>query len=502
MVWLYGSEKVELIILPGACQRNRPCYRLEVLGNEGGIGVDFRDYTVVSLVEDVNHQKKSAVDLTKAALANIERLNPTINAFCSHDSSAALAEATTIDDRIANGERLPLAGIPIGVKDLEDAKGFVTTFGSQMHVNDAPATEDSILVHRLREAGCVVLGKTNTPEFGFKGKTDNVPFGASCNPWNTGRTPGGSSGGTSAALASGMVPLATGSDGGGSIRIPAALCGLSGIKTSQGRVPNGGSKPPGSGLLTVKGPMTNRIRDAAYVLDQCMGEDPSDIFALPKPTQAWHPQLDGGLPDKIVWSSTMGITTVDKQILKACEKVIGQLADAGVEIIENEHIWSTNPFLSWLVFWTAARGRAQGHLRGTPEWQNIDADLRPQIEMGLDRFNAADYASAIDMCHILNLELETAFESAPVILTPATRGHAPKIVGDGWVDGEETPDWVAFTMGINMTRNPAGIVPIGLSDDGMPLGMQVLGRQLADLTVLKTMAGMEDLLGFEEKADI
>jgi Asp-tRNA(Asn)/Glu-tRNA(Gln) amidotransferase A subunit family amidase len=456
----------------------------------------------VSLAEDVNQQKRSAVELTKAALANIERLNPIINAFCSYDAASAMEAAAMIDKKIANGANLPLAGIPIGVKDLEDAKGFVTTFGSQMHVNDAPATADSVLVNRLREAGCVVLGKTNTPEFGFKGKTDNVPFGASCNPWDIRRTPGGSSGGTSAALASGMVPLATGSDGGGSIRIPAALCGLSGIKTSQGRVPNGGAKPPGSGLLTVKGPMTNRIRDAAYVLDHCMGEEPSDIFSLPKPTEAWYPQLDGNLPEKVVWSSTMGITSVDKQILKACETVVGQLADAGVEIIENNHIWNTNPFLPWLVFWTAARGRAQGHLRGTPEWEQIDADLRPQIEMGLDRFNAADYASAIDMCHILNLELETAFEAAPVILTPATRGHAPKIEGDGWVDGEETPDWVAFTMGINMTRNPAGIVPIGTSADGMPIGMQVLGRQRADLTVLKAMAGLEDLLSFNEKADI
>lgn len=464
--------------------------------------MDFRDFTVVALAEDVRQQETTAVDLTKAALANIDRLNPRINAFCAYNSTAALAEAAHIDARISNGEHLPLAGIPIGVKDLEDAQGFVTTFGSQMHVHDAPAAFDSVLVGRLRQAGCVVLGKTNTPEFGFKGKTDNVPFGASCNPWDLHRTPGGSSGGSSAALASGMIPLATGSDGGGSIRIPSALCGLSGIKTSQGRVPNGGAKPPGSGLLTVKGPMTNRIRDAAYVLDQCIGEDPSDIFSLPKPRDPWYPQLDGRLPERVIWSSSMGITSVDREILKACDNVISRLADAGVEIIEKDNIWSTNPFPSWLVFWTAARGRAQGHLRGTPEWQKIDADLRPQIEMGLDKFTAADYARAIDMCHLLNLELEIAFESAPLILTPATRGHAPKIEGDGFVDGQETADWVAFTMGINMTRNPAGIVPIALSDDGMPLGMQVIGRQRQDLTVLRAMTGLEDLLGFEARADV
>ena len=151
-----------------------------------------------------------------------------------------------------------------------------------------PASTDSVLVARLRAAGAVVVGKTNTPEFGYKGKTDNVPFGASKNPWNLERSPGGSSGGSAAAIAAGMIPLATGSDGGGSIRIPAAVCGLPGFKSSQGRVPNGGPKPTGSGLLTVKGPMTFRTEDAILAMECCLGDEKAIfLHSRHRPTRGW-----------------------------------------------------------------------------------------------------------------------------------------------------------------------------------------------------------------------
>ena len=230
--------------------------------------MDFRDYSITDLVNKIKGKEISAHEVTSSALANIETKDKLINAFCAVKDEDALTQADNIDKRIRKGEDVgPLAGIPIGVKDLEDAKGFVTTFGSALHINDTPALEDSILVDKLRSAGCVVLGKTNTPEFGHKGKTDNLPFGVTKNPWNLEYSPGGSSGGTSAAIAAGIIPLGTGSDGGGSIRIPSALCGLSGIKTSQGRIPIGGKVPPGSGLLTVKGPMARTTRDTTLALD-------------------------------------------------------------------------------------------------------------------------------------------------------------------------------------------------------------------------------------------
>ena len=188
--------------------------------------MDFRQTTILELSQQVQSGQTSCQSLVTEALENIHRLNPTLNAFCAVDAARSLDEAAKIDQRLARGERLPLAGIPFGVKDLEDAQGYITTFGSAFHTNDAPALEDSELVRRLRAAGAVVVGKTNTPEFGYKGKTDNVPFGYTKNPWDLTRTPGGSSGGSSSAIAAGMIPLATGSDGGGSIRITGGIVRL------------------------------------------------------------------------------------------------------------------------------------------------------------------------------------------------------------------------------------------------------------------------------------
>ena len=173
--------------------------------------MDFREHSIQALVNKVKNKEISARELTESALSNIEKYDKEINAFCALNQEDALDQAESLDKKISNGEDVGLlAGIPVGVKDLEDAKGFVTTYGSELHTNDSPAEEDSILVSRLRSEGCIILGKTNTPEFGHKGKTDNVPFGATKNPWNLEYSPGGSSGGTSAALSSGMIPLGTG----------------------------------------------------------------------------------------------------------------------------------------------------------------------------------------------------------------------------------------------------------------------------------------------------
>ena len=236
--------------------------------------MDFRKYSLKELVNNVKTKKVSAKEMTEAAINNIGKYDKTLNAFCAVNFDDALKQAGHVDSLINKGEDPGmLAGLPIGVKDLEDAKGFVTSYGSELHVNDDPAEKDSILVKRMKDQGCIVIGKTNTPEFGYKGKTDNVPFGTTKNPWNLDYSPGGSSGGTAAAIASGMIPLGTASDGGGSIRIPAALSGLAGIKTSQGRIPIESNKPPGSGVLTVKGLLANSTEDNAMALDATVGPD-------------------------------------------------------------------------------------------------------------------------------------------------------------------------------------------------------------------------------------
>jgi aspartyl-tRNA(Asn)/glutamyl-tRNA(Gln) amidotransferase subunit A len=464
--------------------------------------MDFLRTTVAELATQVQAGELAARELVAHALAQIEHQNPTINAFCAVDGDRAMADAAALDERVAAGEQIgPLAGVPIGVKDLEEAAGFVTTYGSALHTADAAATADSPHVARLRAAGCIVVGKTNTPEHGFKGVTDNPTFGATRNPWNPDHTPGGSSGGSGAAIAAGMVPLATGTDGGGSIRIPSALCGLSGIKVSQGRIPNGGERPPGSMLLSTRGPMARTIRDVALALDACVGPDPTDVFAFPGLHDPWAPQLEGAtVPERVVFSPTMGLYAVDHEIADAVRRGVDELADAGTEVIEVEEVLEEDPTLAWFHLWCATRARTQGHLVGTADWERIDPELQRLVEYGLG-LTAVDVVRAVDASHLVNLQLETTvFSKAPLLITPTIAGHAPRLGAQGVVNGVETPSWVGFTPFVNLTRNPAGTVPCGRTSGGIPIGLQVVGAQREDLQVLLGIVALEDLLGFDEVA--
>jgi aspartyl-tRNA(Asn)/glutamyl-tRNA(Gln) amidotransferase subunit A len=460
--------------------------------------MDFWETSVVDLAAAVRSKEVSAVEVVGHALARIEELDGGVNAFTQVDAGRAQTDAAEIDRRIDAGDDVgPLAGIPIGVKDLEDAVGYVTTYGSALHTDDPPARRDSVLVARLRAAGCVVVGKTNTPEFGYKAATDNPAFGHTANPWDLTRSPGGSSGGSAAAIAAGMVPLATGSDGGGSIRIPSSLCGLSGLKTSQGRVPLGDTAAPGAGTLSVRGPMARRIRDVAAALDAVIGPDTRDIYSLPAPESSWAAALDDvALPAKVAFSPTMGYATVDGEVAAAVAAAVDALASAGTEVVEVPSVFAEDPVMPWLHIWTASRARAQGHLKGTDDWEKIDADLRPQIEMGLT-LTAVQYAEALDACHDINLSLEAAMGDAQVLICPTIAGHAPVLGKQGTIGGVESPTWVSFTPFLNMSRNPGASVPVGLTADGLPVGLQIIGRQLDDLGVLRVAAALEDLVDFD-----
>ncbi len=464
--------------------------------------MDFREHRVVELAAQVRAGEVSARELTTAALERIEALEPTLNAFVTVDGERALADADGVDARLAAGEPVgKLAGVPLAVKDLEDAAGFPTRYGSLISSPD-PVDGDSVLVSRLRAAGCVVVGKTTTPEYGHKGVTESPLSGVSANPWDPQRSPGGSSGGSAAAVAAGMVPLATGSDGGGSIRIPSAVCGLSGIKTTQGRVPNGGPNPPGSGLLSVKGPMARRIDDVAFVLDVCIGPHPTDPFSLPWAGAPWYDAMTAvRLPPVVGWAPDMGFARVDGEIAAICRAAVDRLAGAGTEVVALDRVWSEDPVMPWLTMWTAYRARTQGHLVGTDDWDRIDESLRQQIEWGMT-VSGVDLAAAQDDIHRLNLDLDLAFERAPLLLTPACAGQTPRLGHDGTIDGEEVPGWVSFTYGLNMTRNPAGTVTVGFTADGMPVSLQVIGRQRDDAAVLQTVKTLEELFAIDRVAPI
>ncbi len=468
--------------------------------------MDFLTDSVSQIAARVNGGEQSARDVTAHAISRIEALNPTLNAFVAWDGEQAMAQAAAIDERVAAGEQVgPLAGVPVGIKDLEAVAGFVTSFGSALHVDDAPATEDSLLVSRLRQAGAIIMGKTNTPEYGHKGATDNVPFGATKNPWSIAHSPGGSSGGTGAALASGMVPLATGSDGGGSIRIPAALCGLSSIKTETARIPITGRKMPGSGLLSTNGPMGRTAMDSAVALDAVVGPDGRDPLSLPPLTESLADAVaaamagnEGGVPERVVWAPTMGYATVDEEVMASCRAAVDGLAAAGTEVIEVDTVFAEDPVQAWFVLWAVSRYKAQGHLLGTDEWDKLSESIRPQIEYGA-RLTGVDHALAHDACFDLNWQLEDVFEHAPLILTPATAGQTPLLGQDGEINGKADVGWVKFTYGINMTRNPAGTVCTGLSSAGLPIGLQVIGRHYAEAEVLAAIATAEQVIGFDQR---
>lgn len=463
--------------------------------------MDFRRETVMGLAEQVRNGKLSARELVGHALARIEATNGELNAFVAVNGEAALDAAAGIDRAVASGEDPgPLAGIPIGVKDLEDAAGFRTTRGSAGWADAPPAERHSLLVDRLVASGCVVVGKTNTPELGWKGQTDNVLFGATRNPWDPARTPGGSSGGSAAAIASGMVPLATGSDGGGSIRIPSALCGLSGLKPSLGRVPSGGADPPDWPDLSTRGPMARTTAEVAATLDAIIGPDPSDLRSLPIPDPSWLGALDHPhVPISVAWSPTLGYAPVDAEVRAVCERAVSALADAGANVAEVESVFPEDPAGTWFTLCSAYEARSVEHLKGTPAWERVDPGLRFAVELG-EAVTGPQFVKALDQCHRLNMRLVRLFRECRLLVTPTVASPAPVVGEPGVINGSADENWVRFTYPFNLTRSPAGTVCVGFTGSGLPVGLQLIGPQHGDLVVLRAMAALEQLMDLDPVA--
>jgi len=458
--------------------------------------VGFRGTTVAEVAAEVRSGRRSAREQVERSLAAIEALDPTLHAFVVVDGDRALAAADAVDRRVAAGDEVgPLAGVPVAVKDIEDAEGLVTTHGSALHVADAPAARDSEHVARLRAAGCIVVGKTNTPEFGWTADTSNQVFPATGNAWGPDRSAGGSSGGSAAAVASGMVPLATGSDGGGSIRIPSALHGLSGIKTSLGRIPGGGATAPRWMHLSTKGPMARHIRDVAAALDAVVGFDPTDLHSLPPHHgPSWSDSLADLLPPRrVLWSPDLGYARVDPEIAAVCRAAVDRLAAAGTEVVEVDRVFDRNPAYDWAVVAFSAILRRVEHHRGTDAWERLTPGLRELFGLVEGR-SATDVLRAIDTGHVLNHRLVELLHGGAVLLCPTVAGQTGQVGAPGTIHGEETMEWVAFTYPFNMTGSPAGTVCAGHTPDGMPVGLQVIGPRFGDAVVLRVLAFLEDLL--------
>ena len=463
--------------------------------------MDFRTTSVEELSRLVRARSISARELTQAALDNIEALNPTYNAFVAVDAERVLSEAAALDETIAQGaDPGPLAGIPLAVKDTHDALGYRTTNGSPMLADAPPAEHDSQFVARLRAAGCVVVGKTNTPEFAWSANTTNAVFGATANPFNPAHGAGGSSGGAAAALAAGMVPLATGSDGGGSIRIPSSVCGLSGMKPSLGRVPGGGIAPPGWLDLSTNGPMARRIHDVVTALNVAVGPDPTDLRALPRPEASWLDALnDPHVPVRIAWAPTLGYADVDAEVMALCERAVGTLESLGAEVTVIDTVFDEDPVGDFLTLMGVCQLRTMRPFMSHPRWEESDPILRAIIDAA-EATSAEDLVRLFDRFHAMNLRLVELFHSARILVTPTCAGVAPlKGEGSGTINGTPNANWVQLTYPFNMTRSPAASVCVGLQSDGLPVGLQLVGPQHGDLVVLRTAAALEAALDLDDE---
>jgi Asp-tRNA(Asn)/Glu-tRNA(Gln) amidotransferase A subunit family amidase len=511
--------------------------------------LDFRRTSLAELAAGVRSKAVSARELVTHALSRIDALNPSINAFVAVDGERALDEAARIDEAVARDPDAlgPLVGIPIAVKDNEDAAGFVTTSGSATRAGGPVAARDSVHVARLRAAGCIVLGKTNMPEFGLRGETDNRTFGITRNPWSHAHTPGGSSGGSAAAIAAGMVPLATGSDGGGSIRIPSAVCGLTGLKPTLGRVPTADPAPPGWPNLSTKGPMARRAADVALALDAVVGPHPLDHRSLPLTADvgSWGSAtaLASGVSGlRIAWPPNLGYAEVDAEVLSVCRGLVDLAAEAGAEVVELDTVFDGDPGVHLGVLVQNYIRRTVEPYRGTDWWAQLDPLVIVAAELAsLVAKDALALVRAEDACHTTNLQLATAMEGFDLLLAPMTRavtaacerpttvdelladfasGGLAEAVGDIGLDVEavmrivesvraagplnmpagrcndhEVFEWHGMTQAFNMTRNPAGTTCAGFTAEGLPVGIQVVGRQHDDVGVLRALAALEHLAG-------
>ncbi len=470
--------------------------------------MDFRTTSLTDLANAVRTRHMSAREVTTIALDRIAALNPRYNAFVDVHPEQAMADAAALDVVIANGGNPgALAGIPLAVKDNHDAVGFRTTHGAPV-LADAPlATADSPFVARLRAAGCIVVGKTNMPEFAWSSNTSNAVFGPTANPFNTAHGPGGSSGGSAAALAAGMVPLATGSDGGGSIRLPSACCGLSGMKPSLGRIPGGGPTPLSWIDLSTSGPMARRIVDVVTALDVAVGPDPTDLRSLPRPEASWLAAVENAhVPVRVAWAPTLGYGTVDPEVLAICERAVEVLESIGAEVTVLETVFDPEPVSDFVTIMGACQLRTMRPFMEHPRWDDIDPSLRALVDAA-QSITAEQLVRAIDRCHTMNLDLVDLFHEVRILVTPTMAGVAPFIgTGQSTIDGEVTGNWLYFTYPFNMTRSPAATVCAGLTAGGLPVGLQLVGPQHADLVVLRAAAALEAALdaarGFEVLAPV
>ncbi|MEQ7009914.1 amidase [Actinopolymorpha sp. B17G11] len=449
--------------------------------------------SATELMELFRTRKASPVDAVDAALARIERLDSAVHAYCLVDPDLARAQAKESERRWRHGAPAGLLdGVPASVKDLLLTAGWPTLRGSQLLSADAdgPWTGDAPVAARMREHGAVLLGKTTTPEFGWKGVTDSLRYGATGNPWDPTRTAGGSSGGSAAAVALGMGVVSVGTDGGGSIRIPSGFTGTFGLKPTYGRVPLYPASP--FGTLAHAGPMTRTVADAAVLLDVLSGPDSRDWSALDRPYDVFRSSLDGGVAGmRIAFSSDLGYARVDAEVAAAVRQAVEVFAALGAEVVEEDPGFA-DPIEAYHVLWFAGAAKVVQAYGGDDVVGRIDPGLAEVVEEGRS-FSALDYLDATAVRMDLGVRMGRFHERYDLLLTPTLPIPA-------FAAGCEVPpgsgmrrwtEWTPFTYPFNLTQQPAATLMCGLTSDQLPIGLQVVGPRHADARVLRACHAYE-----------
>ncbi len=435
------------------------------------------------LAAAVRDKKVSARELVEESLRRIGAGNGSLNAVVRLRADEARAEADALDDARRAG---PLAGLPLLVKDLQDVAGLPTTFGTPLFSDGAPAAVDATIVARLRAAGAIVVGKTNTPAFGWTAFTDNKVFGASRNPWNPARSPGGSSGGSAAALAAGFAPLATTTDGGGSVRIPAAMCGLVGYKPTLGTI--GRDRAPRWITFSTSGSTGATVADVILEASVLAGPTGTDVNEL----AAGSVSIEAVRPARVIACRTLR-RDVDAEVETAFTATVDAVArDLGLPVTRVDHVFDAGDLpLQWFAI--SAAELAQSLAWAEPRWDELEPGLTSTLRYGAS-VSVADYIAAQRVRYDAAATLDALLGTDAVLLTPtcnvtswAPDGPLPDAAGDILGD----PGIAVNTVEMNFTGHPAVSVPIGTAPEGVPIGMQVIAPRFADRLALGVASTLE-----------